>query len=152
MKRLLTILVLLLPVSALADVQGTATVVDGDTIEIHSQRIRLHGIDAPEWAQLCFIGGKRWSCGRDAANILFDLIAQRPVRCVERDRDRYRRIVDLGAWMVSTGLAVAYRKFSMDYDSQERLAKKAKAGIWGSEFILPWKWRRGVRWSSGGPA
>ena len=32
---------------------GVATVIDGDTLEIHGTRIRLHGIDAPESAQLC---------------------------------------------------------------------------------------------------
>ena len=34
-------------------IQGTASVIDGDTIEIHGERIRLDAIDAPESAQLC---------------------------------------------------------------------------------------------------
>lgn len=32
---------------------GQASIVDGDTIEIHGQQIRLAGIDAPESDQLC---------------------------------------------------------------------------------------------------
>ena len=55
---------------ALADMAGVASVIDGDTIEVHGQRIRLHGIDAPESRQLCRLDGKPWQCGKDAANAL----------------------------------------------------------------------------------
>ncbi len=36
-----------------AHITEVASVVDGDTIEIHGQRIRLFGIGAPESSQLC---------------------------------------------------------------------------------------------------
>ncbi len=61
--RALTIVLCLLATPALADVAGVASVIDGDTIEIHGQRIRLHGIDAPESRQLCFMEGTPWQCG-----------------------------------------------------------------------------------------
>jgi endonuclease YncB( thermonuclease family) len=35
------------------DLAGQASIVDGDTLEIHGTRIRLWGIDAPESSQLC---------------------------------------------------------------------------------------------------
>ncbi len=54
---------------------GTASVIDGDTIEVHGQRIRLHGIDAPESRQLCRLDSKPWQCGKDATNALADKIA-----------------------------------------------------------------------------
>ena len=60
--RTLTIALCLLATPALADVAGTASVIDGDTLEIHGQRIRLHGIDAPESRQLCHLDGKPWQC------------------------------------------------------------------------------------------
>ncbi len=97
------------------EVTGIPMIIDGDTLEIHGQRIRLHGIDAPESRQICRLDGKPWQCGKDAANALADKIGRRTVACEELDRDRYRRIVakctvageDLGEWMVSQGLALA---------------------------------------------
>jgi endonuclease YncB( thermonuclease family) len=39
---------------AFADnLSGQASIIDGDTLEIHGTRIRLWGIDAPESSQLC---------------------------------------------------------------------------------------------------
>ncbi len=42
MLRIIAVLIALLPAVALADMTGQASVIDGDTIEIHGQRIRLH--------------------------------------------------------------------------------------------------------------
>ncbi len=117
--RALTITLCLLATLALADVAGVATVIDGDTIEVRGQRIRLHGIDAPQSRQLCRLDGKPWQCGKDAANVLADKIARRPVTCEDLGRDRYKRIIarctvageDLGQWMVAQGWAVAYYQF-----------------------------------------
>ncbi len=113
--RALTIALTLLATPALADVAGTATVIDGDTIEMHGQRIRFHGIDAPESRQLCRLNGKPWQCGKVAANALADKIARRPVTCEDLGRDRYDRIIarctvageDLEKWMVANGWALA---------------------------------------------
>ncbi len=91
--RALIIALCLLATPALADMAGTASVIDGDTLEIQGQRIRFHGIDAPESRQLCRLDGKPWPCGRDAANILADKIARRPVTCEDLGRDRYKRII-----------------------------------------------------------
>ncbi len=75
--RTLTITLCLLATPTLADVAGVASAIDGDTIEVHGQHIRLHGIDAPESRQLCHLDGKPWQCGKDAANALADKIARR---------------------------------------------------------------------------
>jgi endonuclease YncB( thermonuclease family) len=152
MLRLAAILVLL-PAAALADLTGKPAIIDGDTIEIAGQRIRLHGIDAPESRQLCSLGGKLWQCGKDATDVLAKLISRRPVTCQERDQDRYGRIVaicyaggeDLNAQMVLQGLALAYRRYSRDYVDEEADAQAARRGIWAGKFVLPWEWRRGKR-------
>jgi endonuclease YncB( thermonuclease family) len=93
------------------------SVIDADTIEIHGERIRLHGIDAPESRQTCEdASGRTWRCGQRAALALQDLIGRRTVCCQQRDIDRYGRIVaqckqgdtDIGEWLVGQGLALAY--------------------------------------------
>ncbi len=76
---------ILLSSSALAaePITGRASVTDGDTVVIHGTRIRLHGIDVPESAQLCQgADGKDYRCGQQAALTLF-----RPDR---RSADRVR--------------------------------------------------------------
>ncbi len=49
----LALLLTLLPALAFADVTGPARVIDGDTIAIDVEVIRLHCIDAPESGQRC---------------------------------------------------------------------------------------------------
>ena len=146
-------LVLFLSSVALADITGQPRVIDGDTLEVAGQRIRLHGIDAPESRQLCRRDGERWQCGKDATGALEAFLGGRPVSGEELGRDRYRRVVakcavdgeDIGEWMVSQGWAVAYYQYSYEYSRVEQRAKSARRGVWTSRFVLPWEWRRGKR-------
>jgi endonuclease YncB( thermonuclease family) len=139
-----------LPTMAEEPLVGTASVIDGDTIEIHGQRIRLYGIDAPESRQECVRPDRTsWRCGQQAALALSDRIGRSIVRCNPRDRDRYSRIVaicfkggeELNRWMVANGWAVAYRKYSLDYVTDEDRARIAKVGVWSGTFEMPWDWR-----------
>ena len=147
---LMVVALLSLPALAAEPLVGTASVVDGDTIEIHGQRIRLHGIDAPESRQECSRSdGTSWRCGQQAALALSDRIGCSVVHCDARGRDRYGRIIsvclkdneDLNRWMVANGWAVAYRKYALDYVADEERAHLAKAGIWSGTFEMPWDWR-----------
>lgn len=137
-------------VAANNTISGTASVIDGDTIEIHGARIRLHAIDAVEGRQRCRLpDGSVWRCGRDASFALANRIGRAPVTCEIRDIDRYGRYVgvcfqkgeDLNDWMVRNGWALAYRRYGMDYVRAEKEARAAAIGIWASEFIAPWDWR-----------
>ncbi len=136
---------------------GVASVIDGDTIEIHGERIRLFGIDAPESSQVCHeADGADWRCGREAALFLSDRVGRSTVRCDVRGEDRYRRRIavcrvgrdDLGRVLVRTGLALAYRQYSTDYVADETIAARSRAGLWRGEFIEPWRWRRGERFQT----
>ncbi len=52
---------------------------------------------------------------------------------------------DLGAWVVSQGWALAYRRYSPDYVDEEADAQAVRRGIWAGQFVKPWEWRRGNR-------
>jgi|ERR1700730_9698544 len=103
------------------DLIGQASIIDGDTLEIHGTRIRLWGIDAPESSQLCRNDDSlQYRCGAKAANELDAFIARRPVDCTQVGLDQYRRTVavcsidgvDLGEWLVRNGLALDWPRYS----------------------------------------
>jgi endonuclease YncB( thermonuclease family) len=129
---------------------GQASVIDGDTIEIHGTRIRFSGIDAPESRQTCEANGVSYLCGQKAALALSDFIGAHTVSCKKTGTDRWRRVIakcfsdgtDLSGWMVSNGWAIAYRKYSMDYVADEDRARSQKVGIWAGTFMIPEEWRK----------
>jgi len=133
-------------------IEGMPTVIDGDTLNINGERIRLHGIDAPEARQACTRDDVEWLCGQEASKALRDYLRdQPPLECKQVDTDRYGRIVakcytsndvDIGEWMVRNGWALAYRRYSEDYVSAEENARIAKHGLWSGKFVEPWLWRR----------
>ena len=136
--------------SAAPRIQGTASVIDGDTIEIRGERIRLDAIDAPESSQPCLdAAGKRFRCGQKSAFALADMIGRSVVSCEPKGRDRYKRVIavcfkgetNLNAWMVTKGWAVAFRKYGNDNIREEDEARLAGRGIWAGLFDMPWDWR-----------
>jgi endonuclease YncB( thermonuclease family) len=161
-RRTLVLMLLLFSGEVLADdLVGQASVVDGDTLEIHEIRIRLWGIDAPESSQLCRgEDSSQYRCGAQAANDLDAFIARRPVSCSPVSLDRYGRTVaicsaggtDLGEWLVRKGLALDWPQYSKGrYDGAQRDAEHAGRGIWKGSYVEPWLYRACIR-ASGKPS
>ena len=125
--------------------EGAAIVNDGDSITLGTERIRMRGIDAPEYMQTCRKDATDYPCGKLARQSLVRLIAGRAVSCSGWQHDRYGRLLgdckagdtDLNRTQVATGWAVAFG----DFETEEAVARKGKAGIWAGTFDEPQDWR-----------
>jgi endonuclease YncB( thermonuclease family) len=146
--------------SAHADtIAGRASVIDGDTIEIDGERIRILDIDAPESRQFCFkklqgLDEGAWPCGQQAALALSDWIGEQTVTCETTRKETaglYQHWLarcavadqDMAEWLAANGWAVRYRDCKCDVirDAAHN-ARAAQLGIWTSAFTLPWDWRK----------
>ena len=129
---------------------GKARIIDGDTIHIGNNKIRLHGIDAPEIHQNCSYNNEDWKCGQLSKNFLLNLINLDLVNCQVKTVDKYKRYIaicfvnnlNINEMMVKNGWAIAYRYYSKDYVDEEFIAKKNKVGIWKGKFIEPYLFRK----------
>ena len=127
------------------DLTGAAVAMDGDSLRVAGEEIRLIGIDAPELHQTCIVSGRPTSCGRESLAALRSLLAGGLATCVGSERDRYGRLlahcrvrgVDVGATMVREGRAVAFGA----YQAEEAEARARYAGLWAGEFERPRDWR-----------
>ena len=125
-------------------------ITDGDTIKINGEKIRFSGIDTPELKQTCLKEGVKNFCGKEAKQILIDKIADNKVTCVREGKDRYKRTLaecfvndeSLSSYLVKSGYAFAYRKYSKKFVSDEEFAKSNKLGMWSMKFDYPWEWRK----------
>ena len=144
--------------AASADFSGQARVIDGDTFSIRQQRIRIAAIDACERDQTGSKNGVIWNCGIEARRFLARMIDGKHVRCVEVDRDQYKRLVgqcfidnsDIGLEMVKAGqasLLLRYlpRSHPIDLDQYRRAeagARQRGQGLWGAQVESPSSYRR----------
>lgn len=139
-----------LPGRPVHDMVGMAAVVDGDTLFLNRQRVRLFGVDAPEHDQTCTLSnGTKWQCGVAATMKLADLIRDQNIVCQRQDIDVYGRPVaicyagntDVNAELVLAGMATAYKKYSWRYVPEEQAARWMKRGIWDGQFEPPAAYR-----------
>ena len=125
-------------------------ITDGDTIKINGEKIRFSGIDTPELSQTCNKEGVKNSCGLTAKQILIDKIIDNKVKCIKEGKDRYKRILaecfvnneSLSRYLVRSGYAFAYRRYSKKFIIDEDYARANKLGMWSMEFEYPWDFRK----------
>ena len=125
-------------------------ITDGDTIKINGEKIRFSGIDTPEMKQTCIENGMINPCGVTAKKILIDKISNNEVICISEGKDQYKRTLaecfvndeSLSSYLVRSGYAFAYRRYSKKFIADEEYAKSNKIGMWSMKFDYPWDWRK----------
>jgi len=125
-------------------------VVDGDTIHLNGEKIRFSGIDTPELKQTCIKEGVTNPCGVTAKEMLIEKISDNKVECSSEGKDRYKRTLadcfvngeSLSTYLVRSGYAFAYRRYSKKYIPDEDYAKANQIGMWNMKFQYPWDYRR----------
>ena len=149
MKKLLEILILglLFCNTSFAD---SLRVVDGDTIVLNGEKIRFSGIDTPELKQTCLKDDQEVGCGMTAKRLLVEKIDNATVDCISEGKDAYKRTLaecfvngeSLSKFLVRSGYAFAYRKYSTKFIKDEEFAKANKIGMWAMTFQYPWDFRK----------
>ena len=125
-------------------------VIDGDTIILNDEKIRFSGIDTPELKQTCMKNEQKVFCGILAKMILIKKIGNETPKCISEGKDIYNRILaecfingeSLSSFLVRSGYAFAYRKYTKKFIKDEEFAKKNKLGMWSMKFELPWNFRK----------
>ncbi|MBU2963417.1 thermonuclease family protein [Citreicella sp. C3M06] len=154
MFKLCSVLMICVATSALAGPDGRVRVIDGDTIDVGAIRVRLLGVDAPEADQSCGGDGvPMWACGSWVTQTVRARYEGRTAHCTVHDTDRYGRTVatcdvdgeDIGRHLVQNGLAFAYRKYSMIYDLDEKIAAVNDVGLHGAGVMPPAEYRAAGR-------
>ena len=149
MKKLLAILVLSL-LTCNISFADNLRIVDGDTIVLNGEKIRFTGIDTPELKQTCMQENQEVGCGMTAKLLLVKKIGDNTLECISEGKDAYKRTLaecfvngeSLSKFLVRSGYAFAYRKYSTKFIKDEEFAKANKLGMWAMTFQYPLDFRK----------
>ncbi len=149
MKKLLAILVLGLLFCNISFADNLK-IIDGDTIILNGEKIRFSGIDTPELKQTCLQDDQEVGCGMTAKKLLAEKIGINTPKCIREGKDIYKRTLaecfvngkSLSKFLVRSGYAFAYRKYSTKFIKDEEFAKANKLGMWAMTFQYPWNFRK----------
>ena len=148
----ISILLIILYLNVTSAKSQELRVVDGDTIYLNGEKIRFTGIDPPELKQNCLSKKKIEPCGVIAKKILVKKIGNNKVKCISKGKDQYKRILaecfvnheSLSSYLVRSGYAFAYRRYSKKFIVDEDYAKINKLGMWAMTFQYPWDFRKAL--------
>ena len=151
MKKLIGILILGLLFSD-PSLANNLKVIDGDTIVLNGEKIRFSGIDTPELKQTCLKDNEKVGCGMLAKKLLVNKIGNNTPICIGKKKDFYKRTLaecfvngeSLSKFLVRSGYAFAYRKYSTKFIEDENYAKTKNLGMWSMTFQYPWDFRKGL--------
>lgn len=126
---------------------GKPRFVDGDSLFLQGQEIRLLGIDAPEIRQECRSadGAQAIACGRQALAFVRGFSESGELVCTGWEYDKYDRLlaickqddVELNRELVMNGWAVSFGA----YEAEEAVARREQRGMWAGSFQPPSQWR-----------
>ena len=125
-------------------------IVDGVTIVLNGEKIRFSGIDTPELKQTCMREDEKVFCGKSAKMLLVNKIGNQTLECIREGKDVYKRTLaecfingeSLSVFLVRSGYAFAYQKYSDKFVKDEEFAKENKQGMWAMTFQYPWDFRK----------
>ena len=124
-------------------ISGEAKIVSGYAFDLHSRRIRLWGIDAPERGAWCYRNARKWKPADESSRALRRCVQNRVVTCrvVSTEREWFRTIhtsecwtddgKDVGECLVRGGWATDYTCYSGGYyRDHETEAQNKGVGLW----------------------
>ena len=148
-KKLLEILILRL-LTCNISFADDLKIIDGDTIVLNGEKIRFSGIDTPELKQTCLKNDQEVGCGMSAKMLLVKKIGNAIPECIREGKGVYKRTLaecfvygeSLSKFLVRSGYAFAYKKYSTKFVKDEEFAKANKFGMWAMTFQYPWDFRK----------
>ncbi len=132
---------------------GIGAVIDGDSIKVGKNEVRLFGLDAPEYSQTCFDATQNeYSCGKMSREFLVNFAQGKEIECIYAQMDKYNRFLSkcfvdkasINEAIIKNGMAVIYNFNESDQKmiELEKIAKEKKLGIWKGAFQLPRAYRK----------
>ena len=128
-----------------AVIESYAIVEEDGTLRVRGQTVRLSGVYVPDAGRRCVTTIRPPRCASRAA-VALDLKIQGFVRCVPQGQFRDGSLsavcfvrdgslldppLDLGAWLIEEGLAVALPNAPFQYTVLEKIARARGRGVWG---------------------